>query len=88
MMTGSTIALPPSLARSTSAPEQESVFSPISMVDSREEDAPQNTTITPAPKSSDGDYNNWKNKNTSRRIRKEMDLKSMPESSLMREEEP
>ena len=58
------------------------------MVDSREEDVPQSTTIMPAPRSSDGDFNNWRSKNTSRRIRKEMDLKSMPESFQMREEEP
>jgi hypothetical protein len=88
MMIGFTIALPPLLARSISALEPEFVFSPIFMVDSREEDVPQSTTITPAPRSSDGDFNNWRSKNTSRRIRKEMDLKSMPESFQMREEEP
>jgi len=87
MMIGFTIALPPSLARSTSAQEPEFVFSPIFTVASREEDALQNTTIMLAPKSSDGDFSNWRSKNTSRRIRKEMDLKSMPESFQMKEEE-
>jgi hypothetical protein len=87
MMIGFTIALPPSLVRSISALELEFVFFPIFTVASREEDALQSTMIMLAPRSSDGDFNNWRSRNTSRRIRKEMALRSMPESFQMREEE-
>lgn len=43
---------------------------------------------TPEPKSSDGDFNNLKNKKSSRKTRREMPWKSTQESSLTKEEEP
>ena len=72
MMIGFTTELPHSPARSILDLALELDFSPTSTEDSREEDALQNIMITPAPRSSDGDFNNWRSKNTLRRIRKEM----------------
>ena len=54
---------------------------------STEENADLKDINTPVPRSSDGDYNNWKNKKSSRKIRKEIPSKSTPESSPMKEEE-
>jgi len=87
MMIGFTTELPHSPARSILDLALELDFCPTSTEDSKEEDALQNIMITPAPKSSDGDFNNWRSKNTLRRIRKEMAWRSTPESSPMREEE-
>jgi hypothetical protein len=39
------------------------------------------------PKLSDGDYNNLKSKKSSRKTKREIHLKSTPESSLIKEEE-
>lgn len=54
---------------------------------STEEKSDQKDINKLVPKSSDGDSNNWRNKKSSRKTRREIHLKLTPESSLMKEEE-
>jgi hypothetical protein len=70
----------------TSAPELESDSSPTFTEDSTEASADPKDTNTLEPRLSDGDFNNLRNKNSSRRTRREMPSRSTPELSLMREE--
>jgi len=87
MMIGSIIALLPSQEKSTFVPELELDSCLIFMVGSNEEDVLQNTMIMLAQRSLDGDFNNSKSKDWSKKIRKEMDSRLMLESFLMKVEE-
>ncbi len=72
----------------TSDQEPESDSCPTFTVDFTEERSDQKDINTLVPKSSDGDCNNSKSKNSSRRTRRETALRLTPELSLMREEAP
>jgi hypothetical protein len=87
MKIGSITVLLPSQERSTSDLAQVSVSFPIFTEDSREENADLNSTSTPQPRSSDGAFNNWRSRNSSRKTRKEMSLRLTPVSFQVREEE-
>lgn len=87
MKTGSTTKLLLLPEKSTLDQELESDSSPTFTEVSTEENADQKDINKPVPRSSDGDSNNWKNKKSSRKTRREIHLKSTPESSLMKEEE-
>lgn len=56
--------------------------------DCTEENADPKDINVPEPRSSDGECNNFKNKKSSRKTKKEIPLKSTPESSPIKEEEP
>jgi hypothetical protein len=58
------------------------------MVDYTEENADQKDINMLVLKLSDGVFNNLKKTKSSKKIKKEMLLKSTPESSLIKEEEP
>ena len=87
MMIGFTTEWHLSPGRSILDPELESDCFLIFMVVLSEEIAEVRVMITLELRSSDGVFSSWRSRNTSRRIRREMVLRSMPESSLMREGE-
>ena len=88
MMTGFTTKSPHWPEKSTLDQEPVLDSSPTSTVDFTEERSDQKDTNTLEPRSSDGECNNSKSKKSSRKTRRETASKSIPESSLMREEEP
>lgn len=88
MKTGSTTKSPHSPEKSTPDQELESDSSPTSTEASTEEKSDLKDINKPVPRSSDGDFNNWRSKKSSRKTRRETLLKSTPESSLTKEEAP
>ncbi len=87
MMTGSTTRSLHWPEKSTPDPELESDSCPTSTEDFIEENADLKDINKLAPKLLDGDCNNLRSKKSSRKTKREIHLKSTPESSLMREEE-
>lgn len=87
MMIGSTIKSLHLPEKSTPDQELESDSSPTFTEVSTEERSDQKDINKPVPRSSDGDSNNWKNKKSSRKTRREIHLKSTQESLLTKEEE-
>jgi len=88
MMTGFTTELLHLPVKSTSDPELESDFFHTFTVDWREEDADPKDTTMPAPRLFDGAFNSFRSRNLLKKIRKETDLRSMPELFQMKDAEP